>query len=147
MALFRNMEERDLEQVVQIENEVFSTPWKADDFQDGMKEANNGYFVIEEDGLILGYCGYWGIVGEGNIYNVAIRPEYRGKNLGFKMLSDMLAVGYGRGISDYTLEVRSSNQAAIRLYEKLGFERAGIRKDFYTSPTEDAVIMWLKLIQ
>jgi ribosomal-protein-alanine N-acetyltransferase len=63
------------------------------------------------------------------------------------MLKALIEKGLARGITSFTLEVRSSNEPAIRLYESLGFERAGIRKDFYTKPKEDAVIMWLNTIQ
>jgi ribosomal-protein-alanine N-acetyltransferase len=141
------MTEMDLTQVQSIEQETFSDPWTEEDFLSSLKEANNGYLVTELDGIIVGYCGYWGIAGEGYIYNVAVKKEYRRLKVGYQMLKTLLTESVDRGITSFTLEVRSSNAAAIRLYESLGFERAGVRKDFYTKPKEDAVIMWLKLIQ
>lgn len=145
--LIRKMTEEDLEQVCMIEKDSFSDPWTEEDFRSSMKEPNNGYLVAEIDGCITGYCGYWGIAGEGYIYNVAVKKEYRNNKIGYRMLKTMLEESFCRGISSFTLEVRYSNEPAIRLYEALGFVRAGIRKDFYSKPKEDAVIMWLKPIQ
>ena len=147
MIVIRKMTEKDLLQVTEIEQETFSQPWSREDFLSSLNEANNDYLVAEEEGSIAGYCGYWGIAGEGYIYNVAVKKEYRKKGIGTIMLKNLLEESKSRGIESFTLEVRSSNDAAIHLYESLGFERAGIRKDFYTRPKEDAVIMWLKLIQ
>lgn len=145
--LVRKMEESDLAQVIAIELETFSDPWNGDDFKGSLTNENNWYLVTEVDGRIAGYCGYWGIVGEGYIYNVAVKKEYRMQGVGYHMLKSMLEQAKGRGITSLTLEVRQSNELAIRLYGKLGFTSVGIRKDFYILPKEDAVIMWLRPIQ
>jgi len=147
MIQIRKMTDEDLQQVCEIERETFSDPWSMEDFAKSMHEQNNEYLVAEKDGMIAGYCGYWGIAGEGYIYNVAVKNEYRKQHIGHQMLSVLLQNSAQRGISSLTLEVRQSNTAAIRLYESLGFENAGIRRDFYSKPKEDAVIMWLKAIQ
>ena len=141
------MTEKDLPQVCAIEQETFSDPWSEEDFRDSMNEPNNGYLVAEHDGIIAGYCGYWGIAGEGYIYNVAVKKEFRRHKIGYQLLYTLLEQSKSRGIASFTLEVRASNTAAIRLYQSLGFEDAGTRRDFYTKPKEDAVIMWLKPIQ
>lgn len=145
--IIRKMTEQDLPQVYFIEQETFSDPWTEDDFLGSLKEANNGYLVAELDGEVVGYCGYWGIAGEGYIYNVAVKKEFRRLKIGYQMLKTLLTESADRGIASFTLEVRRSNDAAIRLYESFGFEHSGVRKDFYSKPKEDAVIMWLKLIQ
>lgn len=143
----REMTEADLPEVCAIEQETFSDPWSEEDFYKGINEPNNRYLVVSIKGEIAAYCGYWGIVGEGYIYNVAVRNKYRRQHIGYQMLKTLLLQSQSRGITSFTLEVRCSNEAAIRLYESLGFERAGVRKDFYSKPIEDAVIMWLKPIQ
>lgn len=143
----RKMKPEDLPEVCAIEQETFSDPWSEEDFKSSLREANNDYLVVELGGKIAGYCGYWGIAGEGYIYNVAVRKEFRRQRIGYQMLKTLLEESSGRGITSFTLEVRYSNEAAIRLYESLGFTRAGVRKDFYTKPKEDAVIMWLNPIQ
>lgn len=145
--LIRNMTETDLSEVCAIEQVTFSDPWSEGDFRSSLQEKNNGYLVAEIDQKIVGYCGYWGIVGEGYIYNVAVKKEYRNQRIGYRMLENLIDTSKSKGIVSFTLEVRSSNEAAIHLYETLGFEATGIRKDFYSKPNEDAVIMWLKPIQ
>ncbi|HKL79415.1 MAG TPA: ribosomal protein S18-alanine N-acetyltransferase [Mobilitalea sp.] len=145
--LVREMKEADLASICAIENETFSAPWSEEDFFKSFHDENNSYLVTEEDGKIVGYCGYWGIAGEGNIYNVAVKKEYRRQGVGFLMLCQLIKQARERGITSCTLEVRQSNEAAIRLYERLGFESVGIRRGFYTKPPEDAVIMWLRSIQ
>jgi ribosomal-protein-alanine N-acetyltransferase len=141
------MTQEDLSEVCAIEQETFSDPWSSEDFLSSLNEVNNGYLIAEVDGKVIGYCGYWGIAGEGYIYNVAVKKEFRNQRIGYQLLKTLLLESVGRGITSFTLEVRSSNEAAIHLYETLGFERAGLRKDFYSKPKEDAVIMWLKPIQ
>jgi len=145
--IIREMVESDLPDICLIERETFSDPWSEEDFHNSFTAQNNGYLVAEVTGRIVGYCGYWGIVGEGYIYNVAVKKEFRRQQIGYLMLIEMIKQASDRGITAFTLEVRCSNEAAIRLYERLGFERAGLRKDFYSKPKEDAVIMWLKPIQ
>lgn len=145
--LIRRMQEDDLEQIIQIEQETFSDPWSEEDFKNSYQDVNNSYLIVEIDGKIAGYCGYWGIAGEGYIYNVAVKKEYRRQRIGYQMLKALIEQAKARGITSMTLEVRQSNEAARQLYQSLGFEEAGIRKEFYTKPIEDAVIMWLNAIQ
>lgn len=145
--LIRKMTEEDIPEVCAIETETFSEPWKEEDFRKAMADVNNYYLVVELNQRIAGYCGYWGIAGEGDIFNVAVKKENRGHKLGYQMMSELIKASFDRGITSLTLEVRSSNEAALRLYESLGFVREGIRRDFYSKPKEDAVIMWLKRIQ
>ncbi|NLP35377.1 MAG: ribosomal protein S18-alanine N-acetyltransferase [Clostridiales bacterium] len=145
--VIRNMTESDLIEISRIEQDIFSEPWSKEDFCKALKDANNGYLVAEVQGRIAGYCGYWGIPPEGFIYNVAVRKEFRRQQIGYQLLGKLLDKAKKNGIKAFTLEVRSSNVPAINLYKRLGFEEAGIRKDFYSKPTEDAVIMWLKSIQ
>jgi ribosomal-protein-alanine N-acetyltransferase len=66
----RKMTEADLPEVCAIENDTFSDPWREEDFRSSLKEPNNDYLIAEVDGKLAGYCGYWGIAGEGYIYNV-----------------------------------------------------------------------------
>ena len=141
----RLMAEEDVESVSNIETQLFSKPWTKQDFLNSMSDRHNIYVVAENDQHeVVGYCGIWGVLDEGQITNVAVRPEDQGKGIGYEMLQELIAIGRNEGLSQYTLEVRVSNEKAIRLYEKLGFEEEGIRKNFYDKPVEDAVIMWLR---
>ncbi len=140
--IIREMKEEDIPAVCDIECSIFSKPWSAGSFLSSIKDTNNIYLVVEEEGRILGYCGLWGVVGEGQINNVAIRKESRNNGLGRKMLQRLLELGKQKGLEEFTLEVRVSNKNAIHLYHSLLFKDAGIRKNFYEEPTEDALIMW-----
>ena len=139
---YRRMEERDVEQVLAIEIATFSMPWSREAFLESMNNPAHVYVVAVEEETIFGYCGMWGIAGEGQINNVAVREDVRGKGIGFEMMKFVLLEGERQGLEAFTLEVRESNAAAIHVYEKAGFKNAGIRKDFYDLPKENAVIMW-----
>ncbi len=138
----RRMEEKDLEQVTSIEKDTFSMPWNREDFLKSMNNPFHVYVVACEKDVIYGYCGMWGIVGEGQINNVAVKKEFQGKGIGFSLIKFLLEEGYKQGLEAFTLEVRESNLSAIHVYEKAGFENVGIRKNFYDKPKENAVIMW-----
>ena len=101
--------------------------------------------VACEEDEIVGYCGMYVSFDEGEIPNVAVKSTSRNRGTGEKMLAVLLEMrGSQRGVSSVFLEVRESNGAARRLYGKLGFQEAGIRKNFYEKPREHAVIMWKK---
>lgn len=139
------MEATDCREVARIESEVFSEPWSMESFLSEINVPNHVYLVAENenDKNIMGYCGLWEVVGEGQITNVCVAPDYRGNNVATKMLQELLSEADKLDIEATTLEVRVSNEPAIKLYEKMGFEDAGIRKGFYSHPKEDALIMWM----
>lgn len=147
--IIRQMKLSDIEQVYKIERETFSMPWSKKDFETAVKDENLNYFniyLVAEEQEILGYCGLWGVAGEGQINNVAVKAECRNKNIGKAMLQKLMEIGKEKELDSFTLEVRVSNVSAIKLYHNLGFIDAGIRKGFYDSPKEDAIIMWLESI-
>lgn len=140
--LIREMKPDDVEIVSKIESEVFSMPWSAKDFLEMVEADYAYYYVAEADGQIAGCCGIRNIAGEGEITNVVVAPMYRKRGIALKMMEYMLERAAEAGIGDCTLEVRVSNQPAIRLYERLGFKGEGVRPHFYDKPDEDALIMW-----
>ena len=91
---------------------------------------------------VVASCGLRNIVGDGEITNVVTKTSARGKGIGTQMLVKLMEEGVSMGVEAFTLEVRKSNDAAIHLYENLGFVTEGVRKNFYEEPTEDALIMW-----
>ncbi|MEG1140767.1 MAG: ribosomal protein S18-alanine N-acetyltransferase [Lachnospiraceae bacterium] len=141
MIKIRPMEERDIKGVVEIETASFSQPWSAKGFSDSLSCKETIYVVAEEGDRIMGYCGIYTGSDQGEIPNVAVRKECRNGGIGRQMLVELLHLAKRRGIRSICLEVRISNQSAIHLYESLGFERVGIRKDFYEQPKEDGMIM------
>ncbi len=138
----RRMEEGDLDQVCAIEEETFSMPWSRKSFQDTISYYHTLFLVAELDGEIAGYCGCYQSLEEAEITNIAVRRQLRGHGIGRRLLTELMRLGKEQGAFAYTLEVRVSNQAAIHLYESLGFVSFGIRKNFYERPREDAMVMW-----
>lgn len=78
---------------------------------------------------------------EGEITNVSVKKEYQGQRIGGRLLEELFRIGKERGVTDYFLEVRKSNQVAIALYSRLGFQEVGVRKNFYEDPVEDGIVM------
>ena len=142
MLILRQMEEKDLPQVAAIEASVFSQPWSEQGFCDALMQKDCLYLVAAEEEKILGYCGLYQSFDEADITNVAVMETERGTGVARAMLTELLEQGKMRGIAHFTLEVRVSNAGAIHLYEGLGFASAGVRKNFYDCPKEDAMIMW-----
>lgn len=141
--MIRDMEEKDIYQMAELEQIVFSDPWSEESFRFALHNASDIYLIAEEEDIMLGYCGLRSIAGEGHIMNICVHPEFRGKGIG-RMLAQMLIKrGREAGDGSFTLEVRKNNLRALTLYKKLGFIEAGIRKDYYNKPKDDAIIMWL----
>jgi ribosomal-protein-alanine N-acetyltransferase len=145
----RKMELRDVKQVTEIEKLSFPSPWSAYAFTcEILDNAFANYYVLNwenDDNKVIGYGGMWIILDEAHITNIAISPEYRGKRLGEILLSHLIAAARVKGVVRMTLEVRESNLSAQKLYKRLGFEPAGIRKGYYIDNKEDAIIMWKEL--
>lgn len=146
----REMQRKDLEEVTMLEESCFSMPWKYKDFEDALINPNRFYLVAEADKVtedtpdrILGGCMLTNIAGEGDISNVAVHEKYRNNKIAENLLTELMKFGIERcRITAFTLEVRSKNMYARRLYEKQGFAAEGIRPNFYDKPKDDAVIMW-----
>ena len=102
------------------------------------------FFVVEEKGRILGYCSMQTVLDEGDILNVAVRSDRQKEGIGYFLVDSMLMLAQAQGISMVHLEVRESNGTARRLYQRLGFVEDGLRKNYYTDPLENAVLMTKK---
>ena len=146
MLTIRELTLEDIDQVCALEEMVFSMPWQRDAFIEMVENEDALYLVVEKKsnpGVVIAACGLRHIVGEGDISNVLVHPDYRKRGIARLMLAELMKAGSEKyGIEAYTLEVRKSNIDAIRLYQYYGFVEEGIRKNFYEKPTEDAIIMW-----
>ena len=138
----RKMQESDLLQVATIEKANFSVPWSLESFRESMKLEHTIYLVAEEQENIAGYCGMYRVFNEGEIVNVAVAEAYRRKKVASQLLEQLFAKSTELKVDNFFLEVRESNRPAIQLYKKLGFTEAGIRKNFYEKPRENAIFMW-----
>ena len=134
----------DLDEVLGIEEASFTNPWTRPMFeQELLNEGLSHLYVLRtEDGRIAAFCMDWVVADELHINNLAVRPECRGQGVGRALLESVFVRAAALGARRATLEVRRSNGAALKLYERLGFSVAAIRKDYYDHPVEDALILW-----
>lgn len=138
----RPMRTEDVPAISKLEEAAFTMPWSAQDFLNMVDREGSLYVTALSGEEVIGCCGVTNACGDGDINNVVVAEAWRGCGVGKHMLSALMELGREIGIENYTLEVRVSNSPAIKLYESLGFESAGIRPNFYEKPREDALIMW-----
>lgn len=129
-------------QLARMEKELFSQPWSEKAFEELLTRDYFHYLVAEQGGKAIGFAGMTTSFDEGEIDKVMVDPAWQRRGVADSLLNALFDAGEGLGISAYTLEVRVSNEPAIRLYEKHGFCGEGVRPRFYEKPTEDALIMW-----
>ncbi len=140
--LIRNMTAEDIPAVVEIEKECFSLPWSEKSFAESIAREDTIFLVCEENtDIITGYIGMYLSFDEASITNVAVASQFRKKGCGEQLVIAAKEAAKAAGADSIFLEVRVSNEAAISLYKKQGFENLGIRKKFYEHPVEDAIIM------
>ncbi len=134
----------DLAPIVEIERASFSTPWTAEMFRWELRNSDVSatYVVKMPDGLVAAFCCVWVVLDELHINNVAVRPEFRRQGLARALLAHVTREAVQQGATRATLEVRRSNTAALRLYDRLGFALGGVRRNYYANPVEDALILW-----
>lgn len=138
---FREMLVEDLDQVVDIEQNLFSVPWTKKGFLTYLMKKDTMFFVVEEKERILGYCSMMTVLDEGDILNVAVRSDRQKEGIGQFLVDSMLRMAEMQGIRLVHLEVRQGNGIARRLYQRLGFKEDGLRRDYYENPVENAVLM------
>jgi len=142
----RPMRKEDIPEVSQIEKLSFPTPWSPSAFFAEIdKKGFAFYWVIEYQHKLVGYGGYWKVGSEAHLVNLAIHPALRRRGFGEKLLRHLLRDIQNRGLAIITLEVRQSNLAACRLYEKLKFKKIAIRPHYYTDTGEDAIVYWRRI--
>ncbi len=141
---YEHLKEEDLEAILKIEQASFPLPWTRGMFEQELHIPTSHFFVAKTVPAkeIIGYAGYWQVVDELHLINIAVHPEYRRQGLGKHLLFYILCDGKRLGLKKATLEVRASNLAAQRLYEQLGFKNIACRKHYYSDNLEDAIIMW-----
>ena len=140
----RRLQLRDLGAVEEIERRAYPTPWSRSMFAGEIAKPSSiclGAFDAESARLI-GYLIVSRYVDAWHVMNVAVAPDYRRLGIASRLLNDLFELTVHDGQRGYTLEVRVSNEAAIRLYERMGFLGRGVRRGYYTDNREDALIMW-----
>ena len=132
-----------IEPILEIEKESNGSPWSSRSFEKEIGHETSEFLVAVKGREVVGYAGAWIVVDECHVTTIAVAPEYRRQGLGIQMMDEILARSKERGVLCAVLEVRADNEAAIKMYEKLGFTISGKRKAYYPDNKEDAVVMWL----
>jgi [ribosomal protein S18]-alanine N-acetyltransferase len=141
---FRRLGQRDLEAIERIERSSYPTPWSRSMFASELAKPSSvsiGAFDQDTDDLV-GYLVISRYVDAWHVMNVAVAPDHRRQGIALALFERLFEVTGTDPRRGYTLEVRVSNEAAIRLYERLGFQSRGVRRGYYTDNREDALIMW-----
>ena len=142
------MKQSDVDGIVEIEKDAYGPHhWAKSSFYDELSNNLAKYYVAKTlDGELVGYAGTWHIIDEGHITTIAVKKEYMRNHIGEALIHSILEDCYNSGVKYLTLEVRTSNDPAIKLYEKYGFQSLGTRKGYYQDNNEDALIMWTENI-
>lgn len=138
--IVREMTKEDLEEVVNIESSLYKDQWNKEAYLRDLENEIAYNYVLEHDGVILGYYGFWLMFDNIDITKVSIRKELQGKGLSKILMEDMFNRISNSDINTITLEVRVSNTVAISLYEKYGFKKISVREKYYEN-VEDAYVM------
>ncbi len=148
---FRDLKEEELEDVLFIERSSFDVPWTRAQILDEFKNRDitwpRGAY---EEWKLVGYLFLWFIVDECHVANIAVHPDFRRRGVGWTLLEECIRLATQKKSVKITLEVRTSNRGAISLYDKFGFQKVGIRKNYYRDGflrTEDAILMDFTLPQ
>lgn len=146
MLRVREMRVDDIDAVYEIETACFPSPWSKESFEKELT-ANElaHYYVVAVDGEIAAYGGFWAVLEEAHITNIACKPSYQGNGYGEAVTLGLISHAKVLELERVTLEVRVSNEKAKRLYHKLGFKDVGIRPKYYSDNQEDALIMWKEI--
>lgn len=139
--MIRLMQHSDVQQVFEIEKLVQSHPWTLKQFEESIDSYQST--VIEQQGQVVGFCILQPVVDEANLLLMAIHPSQQGKGLGYQLLDESIALLKNNPVQIF-LEVRESNVAAVKLYEKSDFHQIDLRKNYYPNPDgtrEHAIIM------
>jgi ribosomal-protein-alanine N-acetyltransferase len=134
----------DLDGVLAVESESFTNPWTREMYTWELQNRAVCHIFVARtrDCAVAGFCAFWLVLDEIHINNVAVLPHLRGRGIGSALLHHVLGEARRLGARRATLEVRASNELARKLYERLGFYVAATRRNYYTNPVEDALILW-----
>ena len=133
---------RDLRAVLRIEQRTSSTPWSLGLFLAEVRREDRLYLAARDGHRLVGYAGMLLIGSDGHVTTISVDPDRQGGAVGTRLLLALVRSAADEGIEAVTLEVRASNEPALALYRRFGFAPAGVRKDYYSDPTEDALVLW-----
>lgn len=141
----REMSQDDLDGVMEIENVSFLSPWTRRLFEETLRSPVSTSFIMKKGNGTVGYIILYAVADEAHILNVAVHPTYRRRGYGGALLDYAIRYFRERHVTEFFLEVRESNAAAIQLYHRHGFLKIGKRKNYYSETHEDALVMYLSV--
>ena len=130
-----------ISQIAQLEQLCFSCPWSENAIASELNNPLSQWIVAVDGDVVAGYVGSQSVMGEADMMNIAVAPTYRRQGIAETLVQYLIDMLKDREVYCLTLEVRSSNESALSLYKKLGFAQVGCRKNYYTTPKEDAHIL------
>ncbi|MEX2284521.1 MAG: ribosomal protein S18-alanine N-acetyltransferase [Gemmatimonadota bacterium] len=137
----RPMQLADVPRVMEIELQCFTMPWSEATFRGLLRRSDADLYVAEFEQDVVGYSVFWSVLDQGELGNVSVAPDWRGRGIGERLVKTVLGAASRRGVREVFLEVRVSNTAAQQLYERHGFTQVGRRRNYYLEPVEDALVM------
>jgi ribosomal-protein-alanine N-acetyltransferase len=142
-----SMREADVPTVQEIERHIFSTPWPRNAYYRELSSRNSAYYIVlrretDDDSEIVGYGGMWRMYDEAHVTTIGVRRDMHHQGYGRVLFAGLVQAAYDMGAKWITLEVRTSNENAMHMYESFGFKVIGRRKGYYTDNGEDAIVMW-----
>lgn len=135
------MDASHVKQIAELERICFSSPWSERSIASELTNPLSAWLVAVENQHVVGYIGSQSVLGEADMMNVAVSPEFRRQGIARTLVQKLIDLLRGKGVHCLTLEVRASNAGAILLYEEIGFVQVGRRPNYYSSPKEDALIL------
>ena len=145
MFSIRKMRREDVAEVAELEKKIFPDAWSENAILETWKQRQTMLLIAREDRKIIGYLILYFVLEDGEIARIAVADEYRRKGVAGKMLRELALLCRENGVNRLMLDVRESNEAARAFYVKQGFEIDGIRKNYYSNPVENAVLMSVPL--
>ena len=127
--------------IAELEKICFSDPWNEASVASELDNPLSLWLVAVAENQVVGYVGSQSVLGEADMMNLAVAPDFRRRGIAEKLVDSLIQELNGKGIHSLTLEVRASNQSAQNLYQKIGFQRVGVRPRYYHNPREDAWIL------
>jgi len=140
---FEKLQESHIPPILAIEGRTNGAPWSERSFRNELDHPHGIFLVAILGGEVVGYGGIWLVVDEAHVTTIAVSEEQRRNGIGWKLMVELLQRAKEAGMTCSTLEVRASNEAAIKLYERLGYHIAARRKGYYPDNKEDATVMWM----
>jgi ribosomal-protein-alanine N-acetyltransferase len=144
------MGEADVATVQQIERQIFSTPWPKNAYFRELSSRTSAHYIVLRRGAaeagdqdeLVGYAGMWKMYDEAHVTTIGVRHDLQHHGYGRILFAGLVQAAYDMGAKWVTLEVRTSNENAMRMYESFGFKVIGRRRGYYTDNGEDAIVMW-----